>query len=115
MSIALEESKVQINIKGRGYHSVEINTPAYDLVTELQSELPYQVVALSVNNDLKDLDYVFTKPCQVELLDLSTEIGFRVYRRGVVFTHKGLPGTVSGNSGLGQTFLIQWAVLRAGG
>jgi uridine kinase len=85
MSIALEESKVQINIKGRGYHSVEINTPAYDLVTELQSELPYQVVALSVNNDLKDLDYVFTKPCQVELLDLSTEIGFRVYRRGVVF------------------------------
>ena len=77
--------RLQINIKGIGYYAAEMNSTALDLVNSLKEQLLYPVVALAVNNDLKDLDYVFTRPCQVKLLDLSTEIGFRIYRRGVVF------------------------------
>lgn len=85
MGESLRESKVQINIKGLGDYVVDLNSTASELINNIKQQLPYRVVAISVNNNLKDLNYVFTEPCRVELLDLSTEIGFRIYRRGVTF------------------------------
>ncbi len=85
MGESLKQTKIQINIKNMGIYSVDLNSTAGELVFDLKQQLPYQVVALAVDNDLKDLNYVFTRQCKVELLDLSTEIGFRIYRRGVVF------------------------------
>ncbi len=85
MGQSLKETELQIAIKDLGYYTVDLNSTAGELLDNLKQQLPYQVVALAVNNDLKDLNYVFTEPCSVELLDLSSEIGFRIYRRGVVF------------------------------
>ncbi|KUG04921.1 uridine kinase [hydrocarbon metagenome] len=85
MGESIKKTELQITVKNLGLCSVEADSTAVELINDLKERLPYQVVALAVDNDLKDLSYVFTKSCSVELLDLSTEIGFRIYRRGVVF------------------------------
>ncbi len=39
----------------------------------------YQIVAASVNNQLRDLKYEITEPSKIEFIDLSSELGNRIY------------------------------------
>jgi len=80
-----ETREIEVDVKGLEIYRVPAGITAGELLNTIKRAMPAQVVALSVDNDLKDLNYVFTEPCSVELLDLSTEIGFRIYRRSVIF------------------------------
>lgn len=84
-SLQQSEAEIDINIKGSGKVSLASGSTGRDLLGILKGRLPYQVVALAVDNQLKDIDYIFNEPCKVELIDLSSEMGFRIYRNSAVF------------------------------
>ncbi|MTV48039.1 nucleoside kinase [Heliobacillus mobilis] len=59
--------------------------PLQVLAWELQSEHPAPIVAVRVNNVLEDLEFVPSRDCQVEMVDMSSEIGLRVYAKSLTF------------------------------
>ncbi|MDD4548986.1 MAG: nucleoside kinase [Syntrophomonadaceae bacterium] len=80
-----ENANIQINIKSYGLYEIPVGTKAEELVEKIKHKLRYPVVAMIINNNLKDLHYRFTNSCELELVDLSYEIGLRIYRRSVAF------------------------------
>lgn len=58
-------------------------TPLQVLAWELQPEYPAPIVAVRVNNKLEDLQYVPDGDCSVQMVDMSTEDGLRVYARSL--------------------------------
>lgn len=77
--------EIEIMIKNLGPVHIDKGTTLEQLYYQLKSRLPYPVMAGVINNTLIDLYYRFESPCEVELLDISTEIGLSIYRRTAVF------------------------------
>ncbi|MDD2420814.1 MAG: nucleoside kinase, partial [Heliobacteriaceae bacterium] len=108
------------------------------LAWELQHEYSAPIVAVRVDNRLEDLRYVPDKDCFVEMVDMSSEAGIRVYARSLALVvmraahrvfpdrhleiqhslNKGFYGELLGNEPLtpemvGRLRTVMWDIIRA--
>ena len=65
--------------------SVEAGTSLMDVLSRLQLDMPYPMLAARVNNCYKPLSYSIFKPITVEFLDVRSYEGYRVYQRTICF------------------------------
>lgn len=77
--------KIKITFGQGNVQEVDPGTTLLALATEAQKDYATTIVAAKVNNKLKDLNYVLEEDATVEFLDLSTDDGFRIYQRSLVF------------------------------
>lgn len=78
-------NEIEILVENVGSVHTTRGTTLEQLCYQLKNQLPYPVMAGIINNTLADLYYRFESPCEVELLDISSEIGLKIYRRTAVF------------------------------
>ena len=64
---------------------VEFGTSLSELLTSVEFEQPYRVIAARVNNTYKDLGYKIYKPITVEFFDMRHYEGYRVLQRTLSF------------------------------
>jgi len=76
---------IQVNVKGLGPYIVPAQSTTGDLVNILKDRVSRRVVAVIVDNQLEDLSFILDKDCDIELVDISSEIGASIYRRSIVF------------------------------
>ena len=65
--------------------SVEFGTSLAELLSDLEFERAYPILAARVNNSYKDLSYKIYKPITVEFFDVRHFEGYRVYQRTLSF------------------------------
>ena len=65
--------------------SVEAGTSLMDVLSRVQLDNPYPILAARVNNLYKSLNYCVFKPVTVEFLDVRSYEGYRVYQRTICF------------------------------
>ncbi len=86
MAIAkVEKAGIDVRIKGLGSYNVPEGTAITELLKKIAGRLVFPVMAININNHLRDLNYRFTRPCTIELVDINSEIGVRIYRRTASF------------------------------
>lgn len=66
---------------------VEEGTALDSLLNEYRSGLPYRVLIARVDNMEQELNYVITKPCTVEYLDMRTPMAKMVYQRSLTLIY----------------------------
>ncbi|MDD3363682.1 MAG: nucleoside kinase, partial [Syntrophomonas sp.] len=76
---------IEVNIKGVGSYQVAPGILLGDLCACIQEKWPYPIVAGIISNTLRDLHFRLESDCEVELVDISTEMGLRIYRRSAAF------------------------------
>ncbi len=64
---------------------VKQGTPVKDLLSEEIKKAECKVIACKFNNEIKTLDYKIEKSGKLELIDLKTKDGMRVYKRGLIY------------------------------
>ena len=79
-----DRDNIVIHIKGLGDYSVPVGSSAEELAHRVQDHIRVPIMAVAINNVLKDLSYTFTDTCQVRLITLNSEQGLRIYRRSAV-------------------------------
>ncbi|MGI6412293.1 MAG: nucleoside kinase [Syntrophomonadaceae bacterium] len=82
--------KILVNVVGCGCFPVLPGSYASELVDNILSKTDLingeaKVVAIIVDNTLRDLYYRFYKNCSISLVSLSSEMGIRIYRRSAAF------------------------------
>jgi len=80
-----DRDKIVIHIEGLGEYSVPVGSSAEELTHRVQDRIGVPIMAVAINNKLKDLSFTFTETCQVRLITLDTEPGLRVYRSSAAF------------------------------
>lgn len=76
---------INVHVKGFGTYVIPAESTTAELIDTLRDRLRHRVVAAIIDNQLEDLSFVLDKDCDIELVDISSEIGARIYRRSVVF------------------------------
>src|SRR5690606_31994904 len=76
---------INVRVKGFGTYVIPAESTTAELIDTLRDRLRHRVVAAIIDNQLEDLSFVLDKDCDIELMDISSEIGARIYRRSVVF------------------------------
>lgn len=79
------KAKVEIDVKGKGNYTLLQGTTLEEFVDSLDNKPALPVVGAIINNQLVDLYHTLDNSCSIELVDISSEVGLRVYRRTVVF------------------------------
>jgi len=82
---SMEIDIININIKGYGSYTVPRGITVASLIKKIQDQLKYIVVGVVINNSLKDLHHRLENSCQIELVDMTTEAGLRIYRRTAAY------------------------------
>jgi uridine kinase len=85
MTIASSENPIEVKIKNVGTYQVAAGTLLKDLCADIQSKWPCYIVAGIIQNTLRDMHYPLENDCELELVDITTEKGLRIYRRSVAF------------------------------
>lgn len=70
------------------YKDIEVKTEENTTVLELFKETIYEnknIIACTINNEVKPLNYILRENDEVELLDTTTRDGARIYTRGLLF------------------------------
>lgn len=80
-----EMNIINILVNGKGSYQVASGTSLGAFCEQLQEELEYPVVAGIVNNHLRDIYFPLERDCEIELVDLASEMGLKIYRRSVAF------------------------------
>lgn len=76
---------IEIKVKNVGVYNIKPGITAAEFVNMLKDRVPNQVTAVIIDNGLKDLHHVMDRSCNLELVDVSTEVGARIYRRTATF------------------------------
>lgn len=79
-----QNSLVKIKIN-EDIYEVPMGTRAEDLVKSIQKEGMPAVVAIKVNQNIKELSYTLTADQEIQLLDLNHMDGLRIFQRGLIF------------------------------
>lgn len=79
-----EQQLIRIKIKDE-IHEVPMGTRAVELAKKLSSGQPGEIVALRVNNTIKELSYPLTSDMTLEWIDITDMDGVRIYQRGLTF------------------------------
>lgn len=65
--------------------NVEKGTLLREIAEKYQADFKYPILAAEVNNQLQELHYKVISDCTVKFLDITSQNGFRIYQRSVVF------------------------------
>ncbi len=65
--------------------NVEKNTKINEILQEEIKNKPYTVVGAIYNNKYVNLDYEITEDGKIELIDISSKEGIRIYRRTLIY------------------------------
>ncbi|ADL08344.1 nucleoside kinase [Thermosediminibacter oceani] len=76
---------MRVFIKGIGERSYEGPVTFLEISREVQAAFSSPVAAAVMGNRVYDLEHTLTGDADIEFLDLSTEIGMRIYLRTLVF------------------------------
>jgi len=68
-----------------GVYHYEKKTAFLDIVKDFEDRFLSPIVAVKVDNELKELTQKLDKSCQLEFVDLSCEAGERIYERSLTF------------------------------
>ena len=80
-----DTSQVEIIFNGIGTYRVKPGTLIGDLCDDLLKDWPYTIVAVIIDNTLRDLHYNLEEDCSVDIVDTSMDAGLRIYRRSASF------------------------------
>jgi uridine kinase len=80
-----ETHDIKVQVKGQASYQIVSGMSLGDFIEQLQSELEYPVVAGIIGNRLRDYYFPLDRDCEVELVDLSTEMGLKIYRRSAAY------------------------------
>ena len=65
------------------YKDYPLGTSLQEIYTDMNIQLPFQVVAARVNYKVESLNFLIYKPKDIEFIDASTSSGMRVYERSL--------------------------------
>jgi len=77
--------KVTLELSGGRTIEVEQGTTLLEVSRQFAGEYVSPIVAVRVGNDIKDLPMIVEKNCSIDLLDLTTDAGNKVYQRSLSF------------------------------
>jgi uridine kinase len=83
--MTFDRDNIVINVEGLGEYHLPVGSTAEELADKVKDQVKAPVMAIAIDNDLKDLHHVFTDSCRVKLITLDTEQGLRIYRSSAVF------------------------------
>lgn len=75
---------IEIRVKGRGILLAEAGVTAEKFISRMEN-IPHKIVGVTVDNELKDLHHIFDRSCAIEMVDVTSELGMRVYRNTGIF------------------------------
>ena len=76
--------KIKVCLKGE-CREYDKGTTLLKISEDFDDSFSTSIVAADINNDIKDMSTKIEEDCTVEFFDLSTETGFKVYQRSLVF------------------------------
>lgn len=79
-----ETNMIRVKIKD-AVHEVPMGTRAVDLAKKLRTEEQAEIVALRVNNTIKELSFPLTSDMTLDWIDITDMDGVRIYQRSLSF------------------------------
>ena len=79
------QSMINVEIIGRGEYTVAQGTRINQLIAMHLSNCEFPILAVMVQNSMHDLNYILHDADKIELIDLTSEKGARIYRRSAMF------------------------------
>lgn len=76
---------MKITVKNFGETFSDAPVSLQELAKQYQSNFPSPITAAIVNNKLRELTHVLDEDAEVEFLDMSSEVGMKIYLRSLVF------------------------------
>lgn len=76
---------MNVTIKGIGETTVDGSVSLLELAKGHEHNFSSPIVAAIVNGNLRELPYVIERDSTVEFMDMSTEVGMKIYLRSLVF------------------------------
>ena len=76
---------MNVNIKGIGETTIDSPTKLLELAKKHEHMFSSPIVAAIVDGKLRELTYSLERDCAVEFMDMSTEVGMKIYLRSLVF------------------------------
>ncbi|MGI6085908.1 MAG: nucleoside kinase [Acetivibrionales bacterium] len=78
------ENELKVNLNGNEMR-VKKGTRVEDLIKGLKGKKDSIIVAVMVNNELRELTYRLENDCDITFVDLTSEDGIRIYERSLKF------------------------------
>jgi uridine kinase len=78
------DNELRINLNGKEM-SVKKGTRVEDLIKGLKGKKDSIIVAVLINNEIRELTYRLENDCNIKFVDLTCEDGIRIYERGLKF------------------------------
>ncbi|MCL2355256.1 MAG: hypothetical protein FWC68_05280 [Oscillospiraceae bacterium] len=60
-------------------------TRVNELLAQEIEQAPVQIIACKINNEIKRLNHILEADCDLELINIGTKDGMRIYRRGLIY------------------------------
>ncbi|MDD4569667.1 MAG: nucleoside kinase [Tepidanaerobacteraceae bacterium] len=76
---------MKITIKDIGETTIDGPVTLLELAKVYKHDIHYPVIAAVVNDNLRELTYNLDKDATVKFLDMSTEVGMKIYLRSLIF------------------------------
>lgn len=70
---------------GHGEEKYQYGITLLEICQDAQKFFDTQIVAARINNEIKGLESQITANCNIEFLDLKTDVGNRIYQRSLAF------------------------------
>ncbi|MGI6777660.1 MAG: nucleoside kinase [Acetivibrionales bacterium] len=80
-----KQNMVIVTFADGSKESFPVGISLLELAGRYQDSYKHTIVAGKIDNDIKELNSKITRDCNVELLDLSSQDGMRIYRRSLSF------------------------------
>ena len=80
-----ELNYIQVKVNGFGAYRIVPGTTLGELVEQLQGTLAYPAVAGIIGNHLRGFYFPLDRDCEVELVDLASEMGLKIYQRSAAY------------------------------
>ena len=84
--IILDKNCVTVKV-GYNNKTIEVakDSSILDFINKLDIQKDLDIIAAKVDNKIKDLHYKISNDCTIEFLDIRTDDGMRIYKRGLFF------------------------------
>lgn len=80
----MKTDKISVNVNGK-YYKYDKGTTLTEISKVFSKSYTTPIVAAMINNDIKDMSTPLAEDCSVGFFDLSTDLGFKVYQRSLLF------------------------------
>ena len=93
--------KIAVRYKNNVY-DYDKNTTFLTISKDFKKDFRYEIIGVLVDNEIAELSEKLTRPCFVDFVDLKSNVGNRIYERGLIYLYM-----YSVKSVLGEDTLLQ--------